>query len=328
MNSLFLPFAFTLSWLFCASMISSDALAQTGEATNTKPANEEVLAAATPFIVAGYIPDYQLAHWSGDVGSLTDLIYFGASVSEEGRFVPAPLSREHAQLLQKAKGETRRRLLFTVGGWNKSDGFATLAADSRLRAQFIDEAKAYCQKHGFDGIDYDWEHPKGKQQVDAYTQLLKETYDAFKHHKLIVTVAIAGWQDLGKDAFAAVDRVHLMSYDHEFPHATMDKAKADITRLLKAGCPASKIVLGIPFYGRNKDGHTKSFAQLTKGRILAHNEDIVDGYAMNGPVTVAEKVRFARETKLAGVMIWELGQDASMESSLLRSVEAEANAGR
>jgi len=280
------------------------------------------------FVVAGYIPDYQLAHWSGDVDSLTDLIYFGASVSKDGRFDSGGLSPKHAQLLKKKKEASGCRLLFTVGGWNKSQGFAKLVADVQLREQWIRDAKAYCLTHGFDGIDYDWEHPKGERQIESYAQLLTETHKEFAKHKLIVTVAIAGWQDLNKEAFAAVDRVHLMSYDHDFPHATMEKSKADVARLLKAGCPASKIVLGIPFYGRNMEGHAKSYAQLTQGNPLDSSVDLIDGHAINGPATVADKVRFARNEKLAGVMIWELGLDAAGANSLLNSIRKEASADR
>jgi len=70
---------------------------------------------------------------------------------------------------------------------------------------------------------------------------------------------------------------------------------------------------------RNKEGQTESYAQLTEGKTLASDVDIVEGYAINGPATVAKKVQFARKEKLAGVMIWELGQDASSVNSLLKA---------
>jgi GH18 family chitinase len=50
-------------------------------------------------------------------------------------------------------------------------------------------------------------------------------------------------------------------------------------------------------------------------------KDLIAGFAFNGQATVAKKVRYAAEQKLAGVMIWELGQDSSRsESRLLEAI--------
>ena len=40
----------------------------------------------------------------------------------------------------------------------------------------------------------------------------------------------------------------------------------------------------------------------------------------NGPETIAKKTRYAIEAGLGGVMIWELGQDAEGEASLLQAI--------
>lgn len=298
--------------------------------TTTAPpsASPQKRGEASSFIVAGYLPDYQLDRWSGPADSLTDLIYFGLTLSNDGRFEPTALSKKHAKLLKEKKTAAGHRLLFALGGWNKSAGFAKLTADARLREQFIEAAKTFCLEHGFDGIDYDWEHPQGEQEIKSYALLLQETHKAFAPHKLIVTVALASWQDLGQDAYAAVDRVHLMSYDHDFPQATLEKSTADVERLLKAGCPANKIVLGIPFYGRNQEGQAQSYAKLTKVEAVKNGTDIVNGFAINGPATVAAKVQLAREKKLAGIMIWELAQDGPGDQSLLRTIRNELKAHR
>ena len=150
--------------------------------------------------------------------------------------------------------------------------------------------------------------------------MLKETHAEFAEHQLIVTIAHAGWQNLGREAYSTVDRVHLMSYDHDFPQATFEKSQADVERLIKAGCPRSKIVLGLPFYGRNRDGTARTYAELQGDSGLADDISIVDGFAFNGAAIITRKVRYARQQRLGGVMIWELGQDISGPKSLLRSV--------
>ena len=290
--------------------------------------------AATPAIgeptpiIAAYLPDYRLAHWSGQTGPVTDLVFLGMSAPNDGRFDEKAIAQKNLDALKAIKAKAKCRLLFTVGGWEKSQGFALLAGDEKLRGPFIREALDFCLKHGFDGIDYDWEHPEGAGQIAAYGLLVKETQAAFAGRKLIVTVALAGWQDLGREAYEAVDRVHLMAYDHDYPQATMEKTKADVQRLLKAGCPAGKIVVGMPFYGRNKENQAKTYAQLIAGRAVAEDVDVIDGHAFNGPATVAAKVRYARQEKLAGVMVWELGQDAAGAQSLLKVIGKETNAGQ
>lgn len=282
-------------------------------------------AVPSSLVVAGYLPDYHLAQWDGQIGPLTDLMFFGMSAPKDGRFDASAISTKHLDAIKGVKDRSKCRLLFTIGGWEKSEGFAPLVADEKLRKQFIHDAREYCLRHGFDGIDYDWEHPKGKEQIDGLAKLLKETREAFAPRQLLVTVAVAGWQDLGREVYEAADRVHLMSYDHDFPHATLEKSKADVDRLIKAGCPPQKLVLGLPLYGRNKAGQTKPYAQLAHGRGLAGEVDLIDGYAINGPATLAAKVHLARQRKLAGVMIWEIAQDLSGAESLRTAIANEVN---
>jgi GH18 family chitinase len=40
----------------------------------------------------------------------------------------------------------------------------------------------------------------------------------------------------------------------------------------------------------------------------------------NGVSTITRKVKFAQQTLLGGVMIWEIGQDATGDNSLLKSI--------
>lgn len=274
------------------------------------------------FVVAGYVPDYRMSEWSKETEPLTDLILFGMPAPANGIFDPSAIAKQHIATIRDVKKKSGCRVLFTVGGWDKSEGFAVLAGDPQLRTRFIHDAQEFCRWNGFDGIDYDWEHPEGDEQVRAFGELLAETRSEFARHELMVTIAQAGWQSLDFKAYESVDRVHLMAYDHNFPQATFDKVKADVERLENAGCPRHKITLGLPFYGRNKDGKARTFAQMAESSSYDAGVSVIDGFAFNGPTLITRKVRFAKERGLAGIIIWELGQDARGSKSLFKVIDA------
>lgn len=281
-----------------------------------------------PVIVA-YLPDYRLGTIDADViwlEPVTDLIYFSLAVPEDGVFGADPFNPEHLLKLKALQRRHGCRLLLCIGGWGRSDGFAPVAADPAQRTAMIESLRKLCLTHGFDGIDYDWEHPKDDEQIRHYALLLEQTAADFDKHNLFVTVAQAGWQDLTQRAYDCVDRVHLMSYDHAFPHATLEQSVKDVERLVEWGCPPGKIALGIPFYGRNLNGETRSYAAISHHAGLAPSDDQHAGYAFNGPVTVGLKAQYALEHRLAGVMIWELTQDHPHNHTLLRAISNQLTA--
>jgi len=278
--------------------------------------------AASKFAVIGYLPQYRLNSIEpAALIGVTDLIYFGLVPNKNGRLAETPIPRAALIKLQSIKQQSHCRLLLSVGGWDRSTGYAELTSSPLTRQLFIRNLVQYCRQNGFHGIDYDWEHPKTKIELSNYVKLITETSNACHQHSMIVTVAQAAWQNLGKDAYQAVDRVHLMTYDHDFPHATYDKSTKDIERVIGWGCVPEKLALGIPFYGRNKDRKARTYAEITGNHSVDSTKDLIAGFAFNGQATVAKKVRYAAEKKLAGVMIWELGQDSSRsESRLLEAI--------
>src|SRR5262249_34846473 len=143
----------------------------------------------------------------------------------------------------------------------------------------------------------------------------------FGPKKMMVTAATGARQNLPARAYAALDRIHVMSYDHGGKHSTLEQAKADVKFLLDKKVPAEKICLGMPFYGRNTKGRKESrYRKLVQDNHPAADVDEVAGVYFNGIKTIQEKTRYAKENGLAGVMIWELGEDTMDETSLLRAI--------
>eukprot|EP00746_Dinoflagellata_sp_MGD_P021958 gnl/MRDRNA2_/MRDRNA2_15126_c0_seq1.p1 gnl/MRDRNA2_/MRDRNA2_15126_c0~~gnl/MRDRNA2_/MRDRNA2_15126_c0_seq1.p1 ORF type:complete len:172 (+),score=43.07 gnl/MRDRNA2_/MRDRNA2_15126_c0_seq1:55-570(+) len=137
----------------------------------------------------------------------------------------------------------------------------------------------------------------------------------------------------GKSIADLVDLFHSMAYDNtkeiangQTKHSTK-KFAMDVVKEWKTWMPEgsiSKVTLGIPFYGRKMTsiGEAKTAQELINANPGQKTRDDLDGFFFNNVATVQQKVRFAKKQGLAGVMIWELGQDLPVEHdhSLLRAI--------
>lgn len=273
--------------------------------------------------ITGYLPEYRLADFASvPKAGFEVLVLFSAEATPQGELDLARLPAAALERGRQFKAQQGCLLLLSVGGWGRSAGFPALAADSTARRHFAEGMAAFCQAQGFDGVDLDWEHPKGQAEAENLGLLLGEIAQAFAPQDLLLTSALAPWQDLPDAVYQHLDRIHLMSYDNPGRHSTYESAVADVQRLLDRGVAPAKIWLGVPFYGRKVDSFGDA---LTYAQILAqfHPNPEVDeagGYYFNGPQTLQKKARFAHERGLGGIMVWELGQDAPGKASLLRAL--------
>ncbi len=293
-------------------------------ATISVPASSaDVGSNAHEFRVAGYLPDYRWAHLDLDsLGRLTDVILFSAEPNADGSLNMTRLQAAPWEKLLTFKTKHRVRLLLAVGGWERSDHFAAMAASEQGRQRFVGDVLQTALAKRLDGIDLDWEHPRNAEEEVLYGQLLADLRSAFRPHGLHLTVTISPWQRLPPEAIEAVDAVQVMSYDHEGEHATVEDAKTDVKTLVEGGIPRAKIVLGMPFYGRDVETReAMAYRDLVASFSPAREADRVGQVFFNGPATIRRKVEFAKDSGLGGVMVWELGQDVPGETSLLRSVQ-------
>jgi GH18 family chitinase len=286
-------------------------------------------ASSARFAVVGYIPNYHVDRLEQfDLDRLTDLIFFSIEPTAEGSVDRQTLTPETLSHLQALKAKHGFRLLVSVGGWGRSNHFAEMARNLTNRRRFVVELTRFCVNNQFDGVDYDWEHPRNPGEESAYASLISETKKSFQSRRMIVTAAIAAWQRMPKEGLKALDRIHLMAYDHEQRHSTVESAIADIDMLISKGVPATKICLGAPLYGRMiKDANeVRTYGEIVGRSQPSPNVDEVDGCYFNGIETMKRKAAIVRERGLAGMMIWEIGQDAPGDSSLLKAISTELNA--
>ena len=277
------------------------------------------------FRVVGYLPDYRAAEFDlVTARGLTDLILFSAEPTETGALELSRLKNVPWAKLRAFKTVERVRLILAVGGWDRSTHFSTVAGSDLKRQTFVNTAVRVCLDERLEGVDLDWEHPSNEAEVEGYAKLLDELHLAFEPHGLVLSVTLAGWQSLPRKAFDAVDWVNVMSYDNPGRHSTFEAAQADVKRLIDAGATARKINLGLPFYGRDKlkPEQTMTYREIIAKHRLGPDVDEIGSLYFNGPATIGRKTEYALQSHLAGVMVWELGQDAAGDQSLLKVIHA------
>ena len=154
------------------------------------------------------------------------------------------------------------KVLVSIGGGSAS-GNKTLKAryfdllSEPKRAEFAAKLAAYVADHGFDGLDVDIEGPSINKDYGAF---IRELSAALKPRGKLLTAALSqgyGGKSVPDSVFEHFDFVNVMAYDGAGSwnpnapgqHSSMEFARKNVDYWLKRGLPASKTVLGVPFYG-------------------------------------------------------------------------------
>lgn len=223
----------------------------------------------------------------------THLIYAFASIDDKGTLksldpyldLPDGGGRDNfGKFNDLKKKNSSLKTLLAVGGWNEGSAkYSTMAASPTLRKNFVTSALQMITKHGFDGLDMDWEYPNrrdtvhGQADIDNFTTLLKEIKAVFDKQGLLLTAAVSSVRSAASQSYNVaqiskyLDMIHIMTYDmhgswdsvtgHNAPihqgegdEGAIPENLFNVEQSLKywigAGCPPEKIALGVPFYGR------------------------------------------------------------------------------
>lgn len=186
----------------------------------------------------------------------------------------------------------------------------TFAQNCRLaRFMFI----LLSNKEGMQGVDFDWEVPRSQRDQEAYATLLIEAASTLHKADLVLSVALHPNQFMPQRVYDEVDRIHFMAYDLEHSHvAHYDTVVKVVEDFIQSGCPASKMILGLPCYGRHfqSPGLVRTFAELMDdSQDQAISRHVWNGYQYETPSSIRQKVEYAAFRRMGGVFFWELGQD-------------------
>ncbi|MFE9031236.1 glycoside hydrolase family 18 protein [Streptomyces iakyrus] len=308
----------------------------------------------------------------GDGYAATDRAYTAAeSVDGKADTWDQPLRGNFNQLRKLKQKHPDLKVLWSFGGWTWSGGFGEAAKNPAAFAQscydLVENSK---WADVFDGIDIDWEYPNtcgatcdtsGKA---AFRNLMQALRAKFGQRNLVTAAITAdatpgGKIDAADYAGAAryVDWYNPMTYDFfgawdaagpTAPHSPLtsysgipkadNHSSATIAKLKGLGIPASKLLLGIGFYGRGWTGVTQAAPGGTATGPAAgtYEQGIEDykvlkstcpatgtvagtAYAKCGgnwwsydtPATIGTKMNYKNQQGLGGTFFWELSGDTS-----------------
>ncbi|MET9037039.1 glycoside hydrolase family 18 chitinase [Streptomyces mirabilis] len=282
-----------------------------------------------------------------------------------------PLRGNFNQLRELKAKYPNIKILWSFGGWTWSGGFAQAAANPAAFAQscynLVEDPR---WADVFDGIDIDWEYPNAcglscdTSGAAAYKNLMQALRAKFGTNNLVTAATTADGTSGGKidaadyaGASQYVDWYNVMSYDFfgafnaqgpTAPHSPLTSysgiptpgfTTADAIAKFKAkGVPASKLLIGIGFYGRGWTGVTQDAPGGTAtGPAPGTYEQGIEDYKVlktscpatgtiagtayahcgtnwwsyDTPATIGTKMAWAKSQGLGGAFFWEFSGDTS-----------------
>ncbi|GLZ30092.1 hypothetical protein Lesp02_22820 [Lentzea sp. NBRC 105346] len=277
------------------------------------------------FKSVGYLPS-----WSGNVsaiqyGKLTHINYAFALPNSNGTLQAIPDPGKLQQLVSLGH-QNGVKVSLAIGGWNDGNdsAFEQLAGNANARTTFVNSVVGTINQYSLDGVDIDWEYPDPGQSGNNFTALMQQLSSAMHSRGKLLTAAVVSEggtaEGVQPAVFGAVDWLNIMAYDGGSPHANYDWSIGSVNFWKGRGLPASKAVLGVPFYSRPT---YLTYAQLVQIDPANANRDCttVNGQQQcyNGLPTIRRKTQWA-VGNAGGIMNWELSQDTSGSTSLLSAI--------
>ncbi|MCF3132824.1 glycoside hydrolase family 18 protein [Streptomyces olivochromogenes] len=308
----------------------------------------------------------------GDSYAATDRAYTAAeSVDGVADTWDQPLRGNFNQLLKLKKKHPGLKILWSFGGWTWSSGFGEAARNPAAFAQSCYDLVKNSKWAGvFDGIDIDWEYPNACGNTcdtsgrAAFRNLIAALRAKFGGGALVTAAITADATSGGKidaadyaGAAQYVNWYNPMTYDYfgawdaagpTAPHSPLNSysgipkagfhTSATVAKLKGLGIPASKLLLGIGFYGRGWTGVTQAAPGGTAtGPAAGTYEQGIDDYKVlkakcpatgtvggtayakcgnnwwsyDTPATIATKTTYKNQQGLGGTFFWELSGDTA-----------------
>jgi Glycosyl hydrolases family 18 len=293
--------------------------------------------------VVGYVPDYEYNAISSkiDYSAVTRLNYFSLVANGNGSLnttsvdgypfsppVPPspPQPNDELDPLVAAAHAASPRVAVSIT-IDPASAFQAIADSSTATNAFITNILAFTSAHNLDGIDLDYEPGTlTGTQITSWGNFLATLHAQTSAHGLILSAAVQAAQMIVPKAdIPDLDSFYLMDYDLDFnSSAPFSDWKMWLTNWTNYGVPKSKLIVGVPFYGRAGTGWNNSqtstyssilsgYASLHGGALPAPTVDSItigsNTWGFDSISDMQQDANYILQNSYGGMMIWELGQD-------------------
>ena len=309
------------------------------------PPEEPVTPAAPPdgYIIVGYV-----TYWGStmpDPTYLTHINYAFGKIDSDFETLKVQGESRLKKIIALKQTHPNLKVCLSIGGWGAGN-FSEMAASETHRKKFCQNCLAAVTNYGLDGIDLDWEYPTSSSagissspdDTKNFTQLVKDLRAALGKDKLLTMASASNAKYVEfKDFIEQMNFVNLMTYDMGDPpyhnaglyasSKTKRSCDESVTLHLNKGIPAEKIVLGMPFYGRddNKaftagdDDNFVYYRDIVKGKYIEQWDGtakvpyLTSGGTMvlsyDNETSIGFKADYVKQKGLKGAMYWAIEGD-------------------
>lgn len=298
-------------------------------------------------MVVGYLPRYKgnTLDWlkKTDLNKLTHIVIAFFNPDADGNIFFDGSSQDLTDTVAYCK-EKNVKVLMSIAGGDipevSEPYYRTILtqANSSTRTDFVTKLSSFMTQYNFDGIDVDIEG--NLMNIDTYKVGYGDFIDKLKTDLStkgkLLTAALGSWnnQNYPDTALQKFDYIFLMTYDergswswdngknNSGPIASQTFMQTLLSTYEGKGIPKSKLFIGLPFYAyefNTKTDGTHKTESLSIHEVIKKYWKDNDSVAFddrtgnahyNGIDTISSKTRYAINNGYAGVMIWEITQDA------------------
>lgn len=283
---------------------------------------------------------------------MTHINYAFGHVNETFNGVRVDNEERLKEIVALKKQNPELSVLLSIGGWG-SGRFSEMAANDKFRKAFAKDCQRVVKQFGLDGIDIDWEYPTSNaagisaspDDTQHFTWLMRDIRQAIgkKKQLTLATVASGAYIDF-PGILPYIDFVNIMAYDmasapkhhsalYPSEHSGRMTSSQAVEAHLKAGVPADRLVMGLPFYGRggddypnfqdfNKVGYAKGYRECwDETAQVPYLTDAAGTFVFGyeNPRSLAIKCQYILKQNLLGGMYWDYSGD-NEQGDLRRTV--------